>query len=92
MRRLGIALVLGTLGVVACAAPDDAEPPMTQEPSEVVLGPVDGHELSPTDIERVEVGATAPDFTLAALDGPPVTLSGLRDEKNVVLVFYRGHW
>ena len=44
------------------------------------------------DIERVQVGHEAPDFTLASLAGPPVTLSDFRGQKNVVLVFYRGHW
>jgi len=93
MRRFGIALVLGTLGMAGCAASEDARVETTEdEPVELVMGPVDGHELPPTDIERVQVGATAPDFTLASLNGPPVTLSGLRGEKNVVLVFYRGHW
>lgn len=93
MRRLGIALAVGMIGVAGCAASEDAEVEMTaDEPAELVMGPVDGQELSPTDIERVQVGAVAPDFTLASLNGPPVTLSSLRGEKNVVLVFYRGHW
>ena len=33
---------------------------------------------------------TAPDFTLASLTGPEVTLSSFRDQKNVFLVFNRG--
>jgi peroxiredoxin len=36
----------------------------------------------------VEVGALAPDFELKDQHGSPVTLSGLRGKKNVVLVFY----
>ena len=57
------------------------------------LGPKDGADLSPTDLERVGIGDVAPDFTLEApLDGKTVTLSQLRGSKNVVLVFYRGHW
>jgi hypothetical protein len=35
--------------------------------------------------------ATAPDFTLADQNGRLVTLSDFRG-RNVVLVFYRGHW
>ncbi|MGQ0701946.1 MAG: redoxin domain-containing protein [Gemmatimonadales bacterium] len=56
------------------------------------LGPKDGTRLTPTDTGRVTVGMIAPDFTLEALSGPPVTLSQYRGQKNVVLVFYRGHW
>jgi mycoredoxin-dependent peroxiredoxin len=36
----------------------------------------------------VEVGNLAPDFQLKDQHGSPVTLSGLRGKKNVVLVFY----
>jgi len=56
------------------------------------LGPVDGHDLSPTDLDRVVVGDTAPDFALEALSGDVYALSDFRGAKNVVLVFYRGHW
>jgi peroxiredoxin len=38
------------------------------------------------------VGAPAPDFTLESKDGVAVTLSSFRGRKDVVLVFYRGHW
>jgi len=56
------------------------------------LGPADGGELTPTDLERVKVGSPAPDFILEDEDGASVTLSQFRGQKNVVLVFYRGHW
>lgn len=56
------------------------------------LGPKDGPTEPPTDLERVKLGDLAPDFTLESLDGRRITLSGYRDQKNVVLVFYRGHW
>ncbi len=36
----------------------------------------------------VEIGQQAPDFTVPDQDGTPVTLSELRGEKAVVLVFY----
>ena len=39
-----------------------------------------------------EVGASAPDFTLAALDGESHALSERRGEGPVVLVFFRGVW
>ncbi len=60
--------------------------------SSAMLGPVDGKDLAATDIERVAVGAMAPDFTLAKFGGGTVTLSSMRGKKNVVLIFYRGYW
>ncbi len=56
------------------------------------LGPKDTGAYPPTDTTRVAVGAEAPDFTLEARDGSVKTLSGYRGTKNVILVFYRGHW
>ncbi len=59
------------------------------------LGPADSggsEQLTPTDLERVNVGSAAPDFTLEGEKGNAITLSQFRDQKNVVLVFYRGHW
>jgi hypothetical protein len=56
------------------------------------LGPKDGLDLPPTDLDRVAVGLLAPDFSLRSLEGDTVTLSAFRGLKNVVLVFYRGHW
>jgi cytochrome oxidase Cu insertion factor (SCO1/SenC/PrrC family) len=75
---LGLALLLGTAGGVAA-----------QEPQ---LGPKDGHDLAAVDTGRVGVGDTAPDFALGALDGSVIELSDYRGSKNVILVFYRGHW
>ena len=49
-------------------------------------------DLPPTDLNRVVSGVAAPDFTLESAESEPVTLSSYRDEKNVVLVFYRGYW
>jgi len=58
----------------------------------LALGPVDGSDLLPTDLERVQVSMLAPDFTLEDEKGTPITLSQFRGEKNVILVFYRGRW
>lgn len=71
-------LILGAVSLAAQARP--------------TLGPKDGTGLVPTDTTRVAVGSVAPDFTLENRTGPPVTLSEYRGRKNVVLVFYRGHW
>ena len=58
----------------------------------LTLGPRDGQDLPPTDLDRVAVGTFAPDFSLRTLAGDTITLSAYRGAKNVVLVFYRGHW
>lgn len=49
-------------------------------------------ESEPAQSERSEVGDEAPDFELADLDGTTHHLAGLRGEKPVVLVFFRGAW
>jgi hypothetical protein len=77
----GIWLALAST-LAACGA-DDAQ---------VALGPRDGLGLPPADTGRVQVGALAPDFSLEAYRGDVVTLSDLRGRRDVVLVFYRGHW
>lgn len=61
-------------------------------PEPVRLGPVDGHDLPGADLGRVAVGDTAPDFSLESYADGVVTLSDFRGEKDVILVFYRGHW
>jgi cytochrome oxidase Cu insertion factor (SCO1/SenC/PrrC family) len=56
------------------------------------LGPKDGAGLPPADLERIKIGEKAPDFTLENLDGKRIALGNYRGKKNLVLVFYRGHW
>jgi len=56
------------------------------------LGPKDGSNLAPTELERVKVGQPAPDFTLEESSGKNISLSDFRGKKSVVLVFYRGYW
>ncbi len=56
------------------------------------LGPLDGQDLSPTDLDRVHVGMLAPDFRLADEQGNIHQLSQYRGKKSVVLVVYRGFW
>ena len=48
------------------------------------LGPKDGANLKPADLERVKVGDLAPDFTLENMDGKRITLSDFQGKKNVV--------
>lgn len=49
-------------------------------------------DLPPTEIDRVRVGAQPPDFSLKDLNSQAHSLRQHRNQKNVVLVFYRGHW
>ena len=58
---------------------------------QTALGPVDGLNLSPYDLNRVLPGEMAPDFRLQDQDGKVHQLSQYRG-KNVVLVMYRGYW
>lgn len=60
--------------------------------SQAKLGPKDGQTLPPSDLNRVNVGDEAPDFTLEKEPGKTITLSEYRGKKTVVLVFYRGYW
>ena len=82
MIRSSKCLILLVSFMVGCVSEND----------EMGLGPVDGFDLSGSDLERVQAGQLAPDFTLSALNQPPITLSEFRGSKNVVLVFYRGKW
>lgn len=92
MRRTTALALVGVVGTMGCAGEMAQDETMPEEPTPIVLGPADGRDLPGVDLERVQAGQVAPDFTLASLEGPPVTLSDFRGEKNVVLVFYRGHW
>jgi hypothetical protein len=99
MNRLRTIALASAVAFAACAPAEDG-PADGDDVSEMdgggeqepALGPVDGHDLPPSDLDRVQVGDAAPDFTLVSLAGPPVRLSDFRGDKNVVLVFYRGYW
>lgn len=73
----------------ALASGASAQTPPPQTPA---LGPVDGHDLPATDLERVAAGTEAPLFALESYGGGTVALADYRGSQNVVLVFYRGHW
>ena len=83
-KHLLLSLILaGAAVITACD---------TRPREQVVMGPHDGLDLTPVDTGRVSVGDLAPDFSAVSYDGQVVTLSDYRGGKNVVLVFYRGHW
>jgi peroxiredoxin len=78
-------LLTTAFAAALCATPVSAQ-------GATALGPVDGRDLPPTEVDRIAVGMAAPDFTLARYGGGTQTLSSFRGKKNVVLVFYRGYW
>lgn len=99
--RLFAAGALVAAGSAGCAPGGDTEDAdasaaaaeeAAQEAAQLALGPVDGHDLPPADLERVLAGSPAPDFTALSSTGEPITLSDYRGEKDVILFFYRGHW
>jgi len=93
MRRYAFSLLAASVvGLGGCGVADDTAETATEEMKEIVLGPADGLDLPGVDLERVQAGDMAPDFSAASLAGPVITLSSFRGEKNVVLFFYRGHW
>ena len=87
-----VSRVSRSLAISAAVALAMASSPLGAQGAPPALGPKDSTGLAPLDTGRVNVGSTAPDFTLETKDGPTVTLSQFRGKKTVVLVFYRGHW
>jgi len=85
-------LVVFALGCGRGADPGEDSGGARLEPAPMALGPKDGFDLPPTELDRVAVGTVAPDFSLPTLAGDTITLSEFRGVKDVVLVFYRGHW
>ena len=83
-KPLVMFLILAGAGVIAACD--------TRPHEQVVMGPHDGLDLTAVDTGRVSVGDLVPDFSAMSYDGSVVTLSDYRGEKNVVLVYYRGHW
>ena len=94
-HALSTAVLFAATSAVAVAqtmAPPEKKMGGAMDGGMMMMGPVDGKQLPPTDIDRVVVGTAAPDFTLAKMGGGSTTLSSFRGKKNVVLVFYRGSW
>jgi peroxiredoxin len=66
-----------------------------QAPSDILAGlGAEIKKLAESGIARqaLQVGATAPDFTLPDVHGKPVTLSALLARGPAVVTFYRGGW
>ena len=87
MGPIGAVCVLGAFLLLAAGAPVDAA-------SEAFKDNIyDTGPLKPRDsVLKVKVGRFAPDFTLRAVAGGPVSLRQFRGKKNVVLSFVPAAW
>lgn len=58
-----------------------------------VFGAIDAAaQTAKTPTTPIDVGETAPEFTLTDHNGKTIKLSDARGKSPVVLVFYRGYW
>jgi hypothetical protein len=85
LTHIALTAAVGSIMLLAAACADEPAPPAR-------LGPHDGFDLPPVEPGRVALGDIAPDFTLRAHDGRAITLSDYRSSRDILLVFYRGHW
>lgn len=92
MPRSSVRTLALLAALLVPAAAHAQRPAPAPAPAPAPLGPADGHQLPPRDTGRVAVGTVAPDFTLEAYQRGRISLSQFRGKKNVILVFYRGHW
>lgn len=44
------------------------------------------------EVQKLQVGALAEEFTLSDSTGTPRTLSSLLADGSLLLIFYRGYW
>ena len=79
VRTVVLLLLLGQLGALA------------QQPRATAPGTTAAAEQTPRK-SAVQIGETAPDFTLEDESGRSVQLAAARGKMPVVLVFYRGWW
>lgn len=94
-RATRLGALAAFLAVAACSgdAPGaDSDEGAAQAVAPREIGPADGRDLPPDDLERVAIGDVAPDFTLPSYRGDTLTLSDARGDRDILLVFYRGHW
>lgn len=100
---LGLFLLfgLGTLLWVAQQQPSDASSGVVKKTPASHLAPADKPTASAPDVstldpynflEVIPVGKPAPDFKVTDADGNPIQLSQFKGKKNVVLIFYQGHF
>lgn len=94
MLLFGLLPVVGLLWAAACqnqdkpASSDALTAPLTTQ----TAAPAPSIDPRVTDLERVKEGNPAPDFALEDINGNTVHLADYKDKKNVILIFYRGHF
>jgi hypothetical protein len=64
----------------------------TNPPAAPAKSASSAYDPSLTDLNRVKPGTLAPDFELEDISGRKIKLSDFRNQKYVVLVFYRGYF
>ena len=87
-------LSLALLALAACggaaepstSAPEPTAPQVTTAPA------TEGGEQSAASEDTTPAGKLAPVFELPNAAGETISLASYANEKNVVLVFYRGFW
>ena len=92
LLRVGLSLVAALVValVAACGSEPEPSPPPTVAPTVAPLV-MPTATPAPTPAARTQESAKAPDFSLTSADGEQVSLSGLLEEHQaVVMVFYRG--
>ena len=86
-------LCLLSLSVAAAAAAETfpAYKPSgrSPEPLDIRTNAYGASSLAPT---ALEIGTTAPDFTVPTAGGGDFSLSSARSRGPVTIIFYRGHW
>lgn len=92
-------LACGTGSVDLVPEPSGEKSGPALEAPTIVQTETASNDVSPSDsgspaLDEIgnDVGLTAPDFTLPGSGGGLYSLSSLREDKNVVLVFYRAFW
>ena len=80
-------MLIGVFAFIAVACGQETTPTQAPEPTASDVS------LTLSEDVAVEALSTAPDFTLpAANKGTEISLAQFRDDKPVVIVFYRAYW
>jgi hypothetical protein len=89
-----LAIWLWAFSLIAAAAPAPDHPrykPSSRSPEPMDIR-TNAYGASRSAPDALEIGDTAPDFTLPRAGGGALNLADLRGSGPVALIFYRGHW